>query len=123
MNKRIVIGAICVLLMVITLFACSGPSFPYGTFVSSSGSNKLVLDEDGTYIFSQSGRRISTGTFSVVGDKLTWETDSFCDKLDVGQTTYTWTFEENTLVLAVDVSDRCSSRVRVLNRVSYHLEE
>ncbi len=123
MNRHNVNGAICVLFMAISLFACSRPSFPYGTFFSSSGSNRLVLDEDGTFMFSQSGKTISTGTFSIVGDKLTWETDSFCDKLDASPATYTWTYKDNALVLAVDVSDRCSSRVRVLNRVSYHLEQ
>lgn len=123
MNKRYVYGAICFSLMMLTLFACSGPSFPYGTYVTSSGSNKLVLHDDGTYMFSQSGRTISTGTFTIDGDKLTWETDSYCDKLSASPATYTWTYKDNTLVLAVDVSDQCSSRVRVLNRVPYQFEE
>ena len=122
MNTIRVIGSICMSLLLLLLSACSSPTFPYGTFVSDSGSFEMVLKDDGSFTFSESGTVVTAGTFSLQGNELTWETDSFCDEKDAGKATYTWTFENATLVLDVKGEDQCADRLFVLNHAPYQLE-
>ena len=123
MNMSRVNRSICVSLLFLSLFACSSPSFPYGTFVSDSGSDQMVLNADGSFTYSESGTVVTTGTFSIQGNELTWETDSYCDERGAGKATYTWTFEDDTLVLQLKGEDHCSDRRYVLNLAPYHLEQ
>ncbi len=122
-NARILLLACLVIIMM----ACAGcqpkSSFPYGTYTSEDGIYQLVLNEDVSFEFSysKSGRIISVGTFSVQDDELTWETDSYCDKIKPRQATYTWTFTDNILVFKVVGADICSSRHGVLVNNSYYL--
>lgn len=123
MNKVCVNWSICILIPLLLLCACSSPSFPYGTFASDSGSYQMVLNDDGSFTYSESGTVVTTGTFSVQGNELTWEVDSYCDEIGAGKATYTWTFEDDTLILQVKGEDQCSDRLFVLNLAEYHLEK
>ncbi len=123
MNKSRVNGSICVSLLLLSLCACASPSFPYGTFASESGTDQMVLNQDGRFTYLESGTVVTAGTFSIQGNELTWETDSFCDEKGAGKATYTWTFENDTLVLQVKGEDRCADRRYVLHGAPYHLEQ
>ena len=122
-NARILLLACLVIIMM----ACAGcqpkSSFPYGTYTSEDGTYQWVLSEDGSteFSFSKSGKVISAGTFSVQGDEVTWETDSYCDAIKPRQATYTWTFKDDKLVFKVIGADICSSRHKVIQNKPYYL--
>ena len=102
--------------------AHSGPSFPAGTFVAESGSWVLQFTDEGEFTFLESGRVDAVGTFSIKADELTWETDSYCDTEGAGKATYTWAFEDGTLLFRVKGEDKCAARLAALDNVSYHKE-
>jgi hypothetical protein len=96
-------------------------AFPTGRFVAEDADWVLTLDDDGSFTFSESGVVAASGTFSLRGNELTWETDSYCDR--AGKATYTWTFENDTLLLEVKGEDECASRLEVLDDIPYQREE
>jgi lysophospholipase L1-like esterase len=93
--------------------------FPKGTFSAKDGDWVLVFDNDGSFKFSESGVVAASGNFSVQGNEFTWEADSYCDR--AGIATYTWTFENDTLLLQVKGEDECADRLSVLDNVPYHV--
>lgn len=123
MNKVIVSRSLWTSLLLLSLSSCSTPSFPYGTFVSETGSYQLVLNDNGAVTFSEYEAVVTTGTFSINGNELTWETDSYCDERSAGKATYTWRFEDDPLILHVKVEDACADRLFVLDGVAYYLEQ
>jgi lysophospholipase L1-like esterase len=93
-------------------------AFPEGAFAAKDGDWVLAFDDDGTFTFSESGTVAASGTFSIQANELTWETDRYCDR--AGKATYTWTFENDTLLFQVKGEDECADRLAVLDNVSYH---
>ncbi len=126
MSEKNIASVICILLTLMLLFACSTsssePSFPTGIFASESGPFKTEWRDDGTYTSWMNGQEITSGTYSVEGNELTFETDSYCDSLGAGEATYTWTFKDDTLTFEVKGEDPCSDRMGTLHLVSYHKE-
>jgi lysophospholipase L1-like esterase len=92
--------------------------FPTGRLEAENADWVLLFDNDGSFTFSESGAVAASGTFSIQANELTWETDSGCEGL--GQATYTWTFENDTLLFQVKGGDECASRLGVLDGISYH---
>jgi hypothetical protein len=85
-----------------------------------------MLTDSGSFTFSEFGRVAATGTYSIHGNEFTFETDSYCDvKLInlVQKATYTWTFENDTLLFMVKGRDMCSGRFRTINLIPYHKEQ
>jgi|GEM_PF-1552094 len=114
----------CLIIIMMASASCQPKSsFPYGTYTSEDGIYQWALNEDGSWEFSysKSGRIISVGTFSVQGDEVTWETDSYCDEIKPRQATYTWTFKDDILVFKVKGADICSSRHNVIQNKLYYL--
>jgi hypothetical protein len=123
MNKAVVSVAVCVLLLLPPLAACSGSFFPYGTYKTDSGSiDQMVLSPDGSFTFSGYGRVISTGTFSISGNELTWDVDSFCDERGGGGVVYIWTVEDEILHLQAKGEDICHGRRVSLDGAAYYLQ-
>jgi hypothetical protein len=98
-------------------------NFPTGRFAARDGGWVLTLDDDGSFIFSESGTVAASGTFSIQGSELTWETDSYCGNAASMKATYTWTFENDTLLFQVKGKDNCADRLAVLDKIPYHKEE
>ena len=119
MNKNHVIMIICISLLLIPLSSCSESSFPTGTFVSDSGDYQFTLTDDGNFTFSEVGVA-ARGTYSIHANEFTFETDSFCGE---GEATYTWTFENDTLLFTVKGKDNCSARFITINHIPYHKEQ
>jgi hypothetical protein len=63
------------------------------------------------------------GKFSIQGNELTWETDSYCDQSDAGKATYIWTYENDILQLQVKGKDKCSERYRRVDNFEYKKEQ
>lgn len=122
MNKGRVNLSVCVLFLLILLCACAGPSFPHGTFVSPSGFHRVTFNNDGSFTFFDAQTAASQGTYSIQGNELTWETDSHCDAQAAGKAAYTWTYENDNLVLNVKGDDSCSDRLSVYNTLTYQLQ-
>ena len=92
--------------------------FPTGMFTAKDRDWVITFNDDGSFT-SGFGEIAVSGTFSIQANELTWETDSFCDR----RATYTWTFEDDTLLFQVKGEDKCSSRLRVLDNVPYYKEQ
>jgi len=122
MYKTPIISIIGTALLLLLLTACSEPAFPYGTYLSENGTYLFQLNEDGSNFFAYagSGSVIAEGTYSIKGNEITWETDSYCDEVTNKKATYTWTFEDDILKFLVKGVDACSSRYKVLNNKSFY---
>ncbi len=107
------------------LFAACGDNgdtseFPVGVYHepgSADTSGTIEFKSDGTYVLLGGGEVVvSEGTYSIDGDQLTWETDSYCKAVseDVESATYTWTEDGDLLTMSVVGEDRCTGRVAVI---------
>jgi hypothetical protein len=120
MNKNHVKMIICILLLLLPLSSCSESSFPTGTFVSDSGDYQLILIDNGSFTFSEFGTVVARGIYSIHANEFTFEMDSFCGEREA---TYTWTFENDTLLFSVKGEDHCSARFITINHIPYHKEQ
>ena len=108
------------LLLAGLLVACTSPKFPYGTYVNGAGSTELHFKPDGTFTVNNSGTIDDQGTFSIQGSQFTWETSSYCDP--GGKATYTWTYQNPTLVLKINGTDPCPDRRSGIDGIEYRLK-
>jgi hypothetical protein len=104
------------LLLLFSLSACSGPTFPTGSF-SMDNDHIIEFKDDGKYSYYYLGEIYTSGTFSVEGNEFNWETDSVCDAIDSGKATYIWTYENETLTFELKGEDGCEQRIRALEKV------
>lgn len=91
-----------------------GDDFPVGTYQQTGAGGTLVLREDGTFELDEMGGGLVTeGTYSVDGDQVTWESDSWCAARgeDAESATYEWELDGDQLNLTVVGEDRCDGRV------------
>lgn len=95
---------------------------PRGSYAAQAGERVLILDEDGGFSFSAAGEVLSSGTFSIQGRELTWETDSKCDQ-GAGKATYTWTLENETLLFQGQGQDPCAERAMLLDGIPYYKKQ
>ena len=100
-------NALIGIVLLFPLAACAGQSFPRGTFAPQFGPYQVTFKDDGTFVFSEGGVVASEGTYSIDGNELTWETDSHCAAGGAEKATYTWTFDNNELVLKAKGTDGC----------------
>jgi len=126
MKKKHITRVICIMFVLTVLSACGTSSvqssFPTGMFLSESGPFKTEWREDGTYTSWMNGQEITSGTYSVNGNELTYESDSYCDSLGAGKATYAWTLEDDTLTFELKGEDECSDRIGTLHQISWHKE-
>ena len=109
---------IALLLLSFSLSACAGPTFPTGSFSMENDNDHIIeFADDGKFTYYYIGEVYTSGTFSVQGNEFTWETDSVCDAIDSGKATYIWTYENETLRFDLKGEDRCSQRIRALERI------
>jgi hypothetical protein len=125
MSKEAMVRFALAFLFVVLLVGCGSTAtdIPTGVFSARSGIWELTLDDDGNSTFSEDGIVEVSGTFSIRANELTWETDSYCDLRGAGKATYTWTFEDNILLLQVKGEDRCFDRLDVLDNIPYQKED
>jgi lysophospholipase L1-like esterase len=97
-------------------------TFPIGVFAAKDGAWIFRFDDDGTFTWSESGEVVASGTFSIQGNELTWETDSYCGNAASMKATYTWAFENDTLEFQVKGKDKCTDRQAAVDNVPYQRE-
>lgn len=119
--KRSHVGCMaCILILLIPLSACTGPTFPTGSFSMESDDDYVMeFSEDGTFIYYYDEMIATRGTYSIQGDQWIVETDQVCDAEDSGKATYLWTYENDTLTFTLKGEDRCQSRREVLDNITY----
>jgi hypothetical protein len=123
MNKNHLIMIICISLLFLPLSACFEASFPTGTFVANAGYYQLSLTDKGSFTFSEYGEVAARGTYSIHANEFTFETDSYCDGIGAGKATYTWAFQNDTLVFTIKGEDKCSERFYTINLLPYLKEQ
>jgi hypothetical protein len=92
---------------------------PMGTYSAKDGDYILELGDDNSFTFTENGSYITSGTFSQNGNEITWETDLYCDQLNSGKATYTWTFTNNRILFRMKGTDKCHDRMGVYLGVPY----
>ena len=125
MGKGSILVYVVTILFVTLLVGCDGNEndFPTGVFTARNGFWELILDDDGSFTFSEGTRVEASGTFSIQANEFTWETDNYCDSREAGKATYTWTFEDGILLFQVKGNDKCFDRLDVMDNVPYQIEE
>jgi hypothetical protein len=94
--------------------------FPVGVYHppgSTDAGGTMEFKSDGTFVLVAANEVVVTeGTYSIDGDQLTWESDSFCKtESDAAESaTYTWTEDDNLLIMTVRGEDLCTRRVEVI---------
>ena len=109
--------------LAVFLTGCAGEAaFPHGTYeIFHSGSTwTMTFYDDGTWIGLFSGEQIAEGIYSVSGDQLTWETDSYCeDQGSPGTATYTWSVDGDYMSFKLTGEEPCRDRQIVLEEAPY----
>jgi hypothetical protein len=106
------------------LFAACGDDndadeFPVGVYHqpgATDAEGTMEFTSDGTFVaIGSDGLVVTEGTYSVDGDRFTWETDSYCKDIaeDAESATYTWSQDGDLLTMTLDGEDLCSDRVGV----------
>jgi hypothetical protein len=111
------------LTMVVLLAGCGGgaaAAFPTGSLSMQNRDDHVIeFTDDGKFVYYIDGEIETSGTYSVQGSVLTWETDSTCDAFNANPATYEWTYEDGVLAFTLKGEDRCSDRKAVLHLMSY----
>jgi hypothetical protein len=104
------------------LFAACGDDndadeFPVGVYHqpgSTDAEGTMEFTSDGTFVLTGSDGLVFTeGTYSVDGDRFTWETDSYCKGVgeDAESASYSWSLDGDLLTMTPDGEDLCSDRM------------
>jgi hypothetical protein len=103
--------------------------FPTGTFVTDSGRYQIILTDNDSFTFLESGwgganfSVAARGTYSIHTNEFTFETDSYCDGIGAGKATYTWTYKNDTLSFTIKGEDKCSARLDSMVNDPFHKEQ
>jgi hypothetical protein len=126
MNRNRVCRAICGLILLLALCACSSLKFPYGTYTFSHdgiSGNEVKFNPSGTYVFTTpDGMSFLQGTFSIKGNTFTFLTDVWCYKQGINAT-YTWKYSNETLVMKDTGNDTCLDRADAIDQIPLHLQK
>jgi hypothetical protein len=86
-------------------------TLPLGTYSANNGDKVLEIRDESSFTFSKKdGSYNSSGTFSIDGNEITWETDSYCEQNDSGKATYKLIVQSNVLIFRVVGRDSCLDR-------------
>ena len=115
---------VCLAVSVVVVVAGCGGGFPTGTFERAVDSSfEMELREDGTVLFRGSiqgdTNPMDSGTYSVEGSELVFETSEYCDATDRGAATYTWSFKGGVLTLDPVGVDPCVERWQIVDTEWY----
>jgi hypothetical protein len=93
--------------------------FPVGVYHqqgSTDASGTMEFKSDGTFVLAEGDEIVTEGTYSIDGDQLTWDTDSWCKDIsaDAESATYTWTQDGELLTMTVEGEDLCTDRVNTI---------
>jgi len=97
----------CIMILALTLSACSNKAFPTGTYTHQN----VVVEyrDDGTFTNWFGDDVMTIGTYSVENNEITFQ-DTYCDEQYSGSATYAWTHEDGRLSFEVIGEDLCEGR-------------
>jgi len=116
---RRLLGVAAALAVGVSLLAgCSGGSaaFPTGKWTATV----WVMDyrSDGTFLLTDAGTKIDTGTYSTDATTITFKTDEYCTAVNAEQATYAWQHANDQLTLTKQ-TDSCTDRIGVLDGTAW----
>jgi hypothetical protein len=123
MSSKIVRVAVIALATFGLFAACSDDGstneFPVGVYHqqgSTDASGTMEFKSDGTFVLADGDEIVTEGTYSIDGDQLTWDTDSWCKDIsaEAESATYTWTQDGELLTMTVEGEDLCTDRVNTI---------
>ena len=106
--KKYIYTIACIMILAVTLSACSSKEFPTGTYTRQNGTQEIM--DDGTFTILWGDEVADEGTYSIEGDVLTWLTSSVCDQDYAGRATYQWQYEDGVLSFELIGEDHCDGR-------------
>jgi hypothetical protein len=104
--KKILWMITCILLVAVTLSACSSKEFPTGTYTHDD--SVIEYRDDGTYTYLNDGEVTAEGTYSVQGDEIQF-TDDYCAEEYANPGTYKWQHKDGKLSHVL-IDDLCEGR-------------
>jgi hypothetical protein len=123
MNKIIIFLSIFLALLLLSACTPAAPKFLYGTYNNKPYGYKFTFNADGTSLFEDGAGSQANGTFTVQGNELIYTSTEYCDLMNAGKATYTWTYENNSLVLMPKGEDPCIPRRSWLTLAPWYLEK
>jgi len=111
--KKIFWTITCVLLVAVSLSACSSKEFPTGTYSRQAGT--VEYRDDGTFTYMFGDEVITEGTYSIEGDEILWINDTVCDAENAGSARYKWQHEDGVLSFELVGEDFCEGRREVMS--------
>ena len=113
-------------LLLLLLTACNSSQtstgdFPAGDFTAQLEGQEITLrfDGNGNFAILRNGSEYAQGTYNVTGNRLTWLTHSACPTDDGEPSTYTWTYEDQSLTFSLVDQDDCISRLYMIEKLPY----
>ena len=99
----------CILILAVTLSACSNKAFPTGTY-TTTGEGSVEYRDDGTMTLWYGDNVVTNGTYSVENNKIHFLHDTYCDEHNGGDATYKWQYKDGVLTFELIGEDLCDGR-------------
>ena len=96
--------------------------FPLGSFETVHEGEIWVMDfnTNGSWNAHYGGELFTSGTYSISGERITWDTDSYCDQGGVPSVaTYRWKIRNDSLTFKLEGEELCLSRKIILEDETY----
>ena len=89
-----------ILLLTLTLSACTSNQFPTGLFEHEIIKGFIFeINKDSTWAYYANGRVVNSGTYSIKGKELIVETDKISESINPNLATYEWAYHNSILTL------------------------
>ncbi|MEJ2486273.1 MAG: hypothetical protein P8Y68_11110 [Anaerolineales bacterium] len=121
MSKKLLLCLISLAAILFLLTGCSQEEFPAGkSIVTEYRDQKLTIyfNADGTFqfVWPDRGGLATDGTYSVEGNKLTFESDSTCEEQGHPGHTYEWKITDDQIAFEPVGDDPCFDRLGTMGK-------
>lgn len=100
MKNMILILLSSILMLTLTLSACTSNKFPTGVFEHELINGLIfVINKEHTWAYYVNNLIVASGTYSINGEEFIVETDKVNGSINPNFATYTWSYHNNILCL------------------------